>query len=58
MKKDTCGKYVYNKGMNYFKNAISKLYDAASTPVATTSDAFAKKLQNVHDATYSLHAIF
>ena len=32
--------------MNYFRNAIAKLYDAISAPVASTRDALNKKVVN------------
>ena len=35
--------------MNYFRNAISKLYDAVSAPIATTHDALPERLQSVRD---------
>ena len=35
--------------MNYFKNAISKLYEAVSAPVAATRDALAERLQSVRE---------
>ena len=38
--------------MNTFlRNAISKLYNAVSTPVAATRDALAERLQGVRDIT-------
>ena len=33
--------------MNYFRNAISKLYDAVSAPVASTRDALAERLKRL-----------
>ena len=41
--------------MNYFRNAISKLYDAVSAPVASTRDALAERLQSVRDTVTSLY---
>ena len=41
--------------MNYFRNAISKLYDAISAPVASTRDALAERLQSVRDTISSLY---
>lgn len=41
--------------MNYFKNTISKLYDAISVPVAFTRDALVQKLYSVHDTAYLLY---
>ena len=38
--------------MNYFKNAISKLYNIVSVPVVSTRDALAEKLQIVRDTAY------
>ena len=35
--------------MNYFRIAISILYDAVSAPIVATRDALAEKLQNVRD---------
>ena len=41
--------------MNYFRNAISKLYDAVRAPVATTRDALAQRLQSVRDTVTLLY---
>lgn len=41
--------------MNYFKNAISKLYNIVSVPVVSTRDALAEKLQIVRDTAYLLY---
>ena len=41
--------------MNYFRNAISKLYDAVSAPVATTRDALAERLESVRDSVSLLY---
>ena len=41
--------------MNYFRNAISRLHDAVSTPVVTTRDALAERLQSVRDTVTSLY---
>ena len=41
--------------INYFRNAISKLYDAVSAPVASTRDALAERLQSVRDTVTSLY---
>ena len=41
--------------MNYFRNSISKLYDAVSAPVATTHDALAERLQSVRDTVSLLY---
>ena len=44
-----------NKDVNYFRNAISKLYDAVSAPVSYTRDALAEELQSVRDTAYFLY---
>ena len=41
--------------MNYFRNTISKLYDAVSAPVAGTCDALAERLQSVRDTVTLLY---
>ena len=41
--------------MNYFRNAVLKLYNAASAPVAKTLDALAKRLQSVRDTVTLLY---
>ena len=38
--------------MNYFKNAISRLYNIVSVPAVSTRDALAEKLQIVRDTAY------
>ena len=40
--------YIIKK-ISYFRNAISKLYDAVSAPVAATQDALAERPQSVRD---------
>ena len=35
--------------MNYFRNAMSKLYDAVSAPVAATQDGLSKRLKSIRD---------
>ena len=35
--------------MNYFRNAMSKLYDAVSAPVAATRDGLSKRLKSIRD---------
>ena len=44
-----------NKDVNYFRNAISKLYDAVSAPVSYMRDALAEELQSVRDTAYFLY---
>ena len=39
----------------FFRNTISKLYNAVSTPVAATRDALAERLQSVRDTTSLLY---
>ena len=39
----------------YLRNAISRLYNAASAPVAATGDALAEKLQSVRETTSLLY---
>ena len=42
--------------MNTFlRNAISKLYNAVSAPVAATPDALAERLQSIRDTTSLLY---
>ena len=41
--------------MNYFKNAISKLYETVSAPVAATRDALAERLQSVRETAALLY---
>lgn len=41
--------------MNYFSNAVSKLYDVASALVASTRNDLAKKLQSIRDTAYLLY---
>ena len=41
--------------MNYFRNAISNLYNAVRAPVATTRDALAERLQSVRDTVSLLY---
>ena len=43
------------KRMNYFKNVISKLYEAVSAPVAATRDALAERLQSVRETAALLY---
>ena len=40
--------------MNHFRNAISKIYDDVSPPVASTH-VLAERLQGIHDAAYLLY---
>ena len=45
IRKQNC---TYNKEeMGWFRNAIANLYDAVSTPVATTRDALLKRLGDI-----------
>ena len=46
---------LLNKGTNYLRNATPKLYNAVSTPIASTCDALAKRLQSVCDIAYLLY---
>ena len=39
----------------YLRNAISRLYNAVSAPVAATGDALAQKLQSVRETTSLLY---
>ena len=39
----------------YLRNAISRLYNAVSAPVAATGDALAEKLQSVRETTSLLY---
>ena len=39
----------------FFRNTISKLYNAVSAPVTATQDALAERLQSVRDTTSLLH---
>ena len=39
----------------FFRNTISKLYNAVSAPVAATRDALAERLQSVRDTTSLLY---
>ena len=41
--------------MNYFRNAISNLYNAVRAPVAATRDALAERLQSVRDTVTLLY---
>ena len=41
--------------MNYFRNAIAKLYDAVSAPVASTHDALVERMQSVFDTVTFLY---
>ena len=41
--------------MSYFRNTISKLFDPATAPVASTRDALAEKLQSVRNTVYLLY---
>ena len=38
--------------MDYFKNAISKLYDPVSAPAVFTHNALGERWQSVHNTTY------
>ena len=48
-------KSVYKIGMNYFGNAMSKLFDTVSVPLVSTLDALEEKLLNVRDNAYLLY---
>ena len=41
--------------MNYFRYAISKLYNVVSSPVAATSDTLAERLQSVRNTVTSFY---
>ena len=44
------GSFLYIiKKMNYFRNAMSKLYNAVSAPVAATRDALSRRLESIRD---------
>ena len=36
----------------FFRNTISKLYNAVSAPMAVTRDALAERLQTVHETAF------
>ena len=41
--------------MNYFRNALSKLYDAVSAPVAATHNGLTERLQTLRDTVSLLY---
>ena len=49
---------IYNKEMSWFRNTISKLYNAVSAPVAATRDALSERLQSVREDSTVLYYNF
>lgn len=49
--------YLCYKEMSWLRNTITSLYKVVTTPVSSTRDALAEKLQSVRGAAYLLYEI-
>ena len=49
------GLLIIKRNMSWFKNAIAKLYNVVSAPVAATRDALSKRLRDIRNKVTNLY---